>query len=234
MAKRLQVFDAPDITVTFDPNACKHSGVCLLTLPAVFDVRRARWIHADAADAGAVAAAVQKCPSGALQFYRNIHRDPAAASRLAMTRLLNQLSVLIDSTETRPAAATALSEALAAERGYDFVGLYDLSGGEFNAIGWTGGTAPSHPRFDAGQGLCGAAASSGRTVIVNDVSNDPRYLTTTGTTRSEMIVPVVDPATREVVGTIDAASSRTDAFGDEDRDLVEECARVMLRFWTES
>jgi uncharacterized Fe-S cluster protein YjdI len=34
------------LTVTFDPEVCKHSGVCLMALPAVFDVRRKRWIHA--------------------------------------------------------------------------------------------------------------------------------------------------------------------------------------------
>jgi GAF domain-containing protein len=232
MARRLQIYEAPGITVTFDPGVCKHSGVCVLTLPAVFDVRRARWIRADAAPADDVAAAVQKCPSGALQFYRNVDRDPAAASRLAKARLLNHLAVLLDATDSREETAKALGAALAAERGYDFVGLYDLAGGEFVVVGWTG-EAPAHPRFDAGKGLCGAAASSGETVMVNDVSNDPRYLTTTGAIRSEMIVPVADPATRAVVGTIDVASSRTNAFGDEDRVLVEDCARVMLRFWME-
>ena len=78
MTKRLQVHEAPEITVSFDPNLCKHSGVCLLTLPAVFDVRRGRWIQPEAAHHSAVADAVQKCPSGALQFYRNVSRDPVA------------------------------------------------------------------------------------------------------------------------------------------------------------
>jgi len=42
--KRLQTYTVPGITVTFDPNVCIHSGVCLRTLPMVFDVRRKRWI----------------------------------------------------------------------------------------------------------------------------------------------------------------------------------------------
>jgi uncharacterized Fe-S cluster protein YjdI len=80
--KRLQVYPAPEITVTFDANLCIHSGVCVATLPAVFDVRRARWIHADAAGADPVADAIDRCPSGALQYYRNVESDPAAKSRL--------------------------------------------------------------------------------------------------------------------------------------------------------
>jgi L-methionine (R)-S-oxide reductase len=232
MAKRLQIYEAGDMTVSFDPNVCKHSGVCLMTLPAVFDVRRARWIQPDRADPTQVAQAVQKCPSGALQFYRNPSRDPAAASLLANRKLLNEVAVLVGKSDTRDATARAIGVAIAEVRGYDFVGVYDIADGEVRAVGWSGDT-PEHPRFPADQGLCGAAAKSGETVLVNDVSADPRYLTTSSATRSEMIVPVIDPATRGVVGTIDVASHRADAFGSEDRHLIEDCARAMLGLWTE-
>ena len=67
MGKRLQTYEAPGITVTFDPALCVHSGVCVRGLPAVFDVRRKRWSHAEAASPEAVAAQVERCPSGALQ-----------------------------------------------------------------------------------------------------------------------------------------------------------------------
>jgi uncharacterized Fe-S cluster protein YjdI len=67
MPKRLQTYEAPGIVVTFDPNVCVHSAVCLRGLPAVFDVRRKRWIAAEAAPPEAVAAQVARCPSGALQ-----------------------------------------------------------------------------------------------------------------------------------------------------------------------
>ena len=232
MAKRLQIYDAPDVTVSFDPNVCKHSGVCLLTLPRVFNVRRARWIQPEHEDPTQVVAAVQKCPSGALQVYRNPSRDPAAASRLAKHKLLNRVAVLLGVSHARDAAAQAIGSAIAEVRGYDFVGVYDIAGGEVRALGWSGDT-PEHERFSTEQGLCGAAARSGETVLVNDVSADPRYLTTSSATRSEMIVPVIDPVTRDVVGTIDVASNRPDAFGIEDRDLVEDCARAMLGLWTE-
>jgi uncharacterized Fe-S cluster protein YjdI len=71
MARRLQTYEAPGIRVTFDPEACIHSGVCVRGLPAVFDVRRKRWIHAEAASPDEVAAQVARCPSGALRFARS-------------------------------------------------------------------------------------------------------------------------------------------------------------------
>ena len=67
MTKRLQVYEGEGIVVTFDPSVCIHSAVCLRTLPAVFDVQQRRWIQLEHAGPNEVAAAVAKCPSGALQ-----------------------------------------------------------------------------------------------------------------------------------------------------------------------
>lgn len=70
MTKRLQTYDAPGITVTFDPNICTHSGKCVRGLPAVFDVKRKRWIQLEHASPDEIAAQVARCPSGALQVRR--------------------------------------------------------------------------------------------------------------------------------------------------------------------
>jgi uncharacterized Fe-S cluster protein YjdI len=93
MTKKLQVYETPDMAVSFDPNVCRHSGVCLRTLPAVFDTRHSRWIHPEHAPADEVAAAIGKCPSGALQFYRNSPEDPTAAERLAERIRLNKIAM---------------------------------------------------------------------------------------------------------------------------------------------
>jgi uncharacterized Fe-S cluster protein YjdI/CDGSH-type Zn-finger protein len=66
--RRRQTYSAPGITVTFDPDVCIHSAVCLRTLPAVFDVQRKRWIRPETATPVEVAAAVERCPSGALRY----------------------------------------------------------------------------------------------------------------------------------------------------------------------
>jgi len=69
MARRLQTYEADRIVVTFDPEVCRHSAVCLQGLPAVFDVRRRQWIKPELAAPEDVAAQVARCPSGALQYH---------------------------------------------------------------------------------------------------------------------------------------------------------------------
>jgi len=72
--KRLQTYESDDIVVTFDPNRCIHSGVCVLGLPTVFDVGRKRWVRPELASADEVALQVERCPSGALQYERKDRR----------------------------------------------------------------------------------------------------------------------------------------------------------------
>jgi uncharacterized Fe-S cluster protein YjdI len=70
MNRRMQVYETPEITVTFDPELCTHGGTCLRGLPEVFDIKRKRWIRPEAAPADAVEAQVQRCPSKALKSHR--------------------------------------------------------------------------------------------------------------------------------------------------------------------
>jgi uncharacterized Fe-S cluster protein YjdI len=70
MARSLQVYETPEITVTFEPSLCTHSARCVRGLPAVFDVRRRRWVAPEAASPEEIHAQIAKCPSGALKSYR--------------------------------------------------------------------------------------------------------------------------------------------------------------------
>ena len=58
MTKRLQLYETDEIEVTFVPDVCRHTGVCIRGLPAVFDVKRKRWIRPELATAEEVAAQV--------------------------------------------------------------------------------------------------------------------------------------------------------------------------------
>ena len=71
MTKKLQTYEAPGITVTFDPNLCTHSGRCVRGLAKVFDVRRLRWIQLEHGTPDEIEAQVAQCPSGALQAVRH-------------------------------------------------------------------------------------------------------------------------------------------------------------------
>jgi uncharacterized Fe-S cluster protein YjdI len=70
MTKRLQTYETDDVVVTFDPNLCRHTGICVRGLPAVFDVGRRRWVRPESATADEVLAQVARCPSGALKAWR--------------------------------------------------------------------------------------------------------------------------------------------------------------------
>lgn len=60
-----------DITVVWKPEVCKHSGRCVMQLPQVFDLKNRPWISMSGADSAAIIDQVNKCPTGALSWYRN-------------------------------------------------------------------------------------------------------------------------------------------------------------------
>ena len=76
---------------------------------------------------------------------------------------------------------------------YNWVGFYLLEPGAqppMLVLGAFEGAMTPHTRIPLNQGICGAAASSGLTVVVDDVNQDPRYLACSLETKSEIVVPV--------------------------------------------
>jgi putative methionine-R-sulfoxide reductase with GAF domain len=56
-------------------------------------------------------------------------------------------------------------------------------------------------------------------------------LTAFGSTRSEVIVPVLDAAGEVVVGTIDVESEQPNAFGEQVQHLLESCSKALRLLW---
>jgi len=119
-------------------------------------------------------------------------------------------------------------EALQEIEHYSWVGIYLVEGEDLVLGPWHGPQATEHVRIPVGQGVCGAAAASGETEIVDDVNADPRYLACFASTRSEIVVPIAHDG--RVVGEIDIDSDRPAAFGDEDRELLERVAVLLAPF----
>src|SRR5581483_143116 len=63
------------------------------------------------------------------------------------------------------------------------------------------GAMTPHTRIPLNQGICGAAASSGKTIVVDDVHSDFRYLACSLETKAEIVVPVFVKG--KVVGELD-------------------------------
>ena len=64
----LKHYSNAEITVVWQPDLCRHSGICFRGLPSVFDPRRRPWIQLEPADSATIVAQVDRCPSGALSW----------------------------------------------------------------------------------------------------------------------------------------------------------------------
>jgi L-methionine (R)-S-oxide reductase len=102
---------------------------------------------------------------------------------------------------------------------YSWVGVYLVEEAELVLGPWKGPQATEHVRIPIGEGICGAAAASGVTEVVDDVQADPRYLACFASTRSEIVVPIRWEDT--VIGEVDVDSDRPAAFTEDDRELLE-------------
>ncbi len=110
---------------------------------------------------------------------------------------------------------------------YNWVGFYMLDPADASmlVLGPFAGAETPHTRIPVTEGICGAAVAQGETVVVDDVSADPRYLSCSIETRSEIVVPI--RAGGVIVGEIDIDSHTAAAFGAEDRAFVEQCAEII-------
>jgi L-methionine (R)-S-oxide reductase len=111
---------------------------------------------------------------------------------------------------------------------YSWAGFYMLEPGTQPPVlvleTFVGAMTP-HTRIPLHQGICGAAASSGKTIVVDDVTKDSRYLACSLETKSEIVVPIF--VKKQVVGELDIDSHFAAAFGADDEALVQYCAEVV-------
>ncbi len=110
---------------------------------------------------------------------------------------------------------------------YNWVGFYmlDREHAQTLVLGPFRGVPTEHTRIPVSEGICGAAVAQESTVIVQDVSRDPRYLACSLETRSEIVVPI--RVHGKIVGEIDIDSHTLNAFGEQDRVFLEACAALI-------
>ncbi len=93
---------------------------------------------------------------------------------------------------------------------------------------YAGDAETEHVTIPIGQGICGFAAKTGETVIVPDVSRDPRYLMCFPSTRSEIVVPIMGE--NGVIGEIDIDSDKLAAFSKSDEKFLEAAAGKLASY----
>jgi GAF domain-containing protein len=148
-------------------------------------------------------------------------------------QLLADLQHIVSAAGHRTASLQNVADMLRDAGNFRWVGLYDVNHarGMVTNIVWSGPGAPKYPTFPLTNGLTGHAVSNRKTINVGDVAVNPRYLTAFGTTRSEIIVPVLDQMDGKVVGTIDVESDKPNAFSDEVQGFLETCSDVIRPLW---
>jgi GAF domain-containing protein len=108
---------------------------------------------------------------------------------------------------------------------YTWVGVYMLRGDKLLLEAWDGPAATQHTEIPVGEGICGLAARTKETVVVDDVNKDPRYLQCFLNTKSEIVVPLMKGG--QCLGEIDVDSDKPAAFNALDKQFLEWLADLL-------
>jgi L-methionine (R)-S-oxide reductase len=112
---------------------------------------------------------------------------------------------------------------------YDWVAIYWLKGSELVIGPWSGRQATQHKRIPVSEGICGAAVREKKTIIVDDVNSDPRYLSCFLETRSEIVTPI--RSNGKIIGEVDVDGKEVGAFTDDDARFLEALADHIGKSW---
>lgn len=64
-----------NLTVIWQPEKCIHAGVCVKTLPEVYNTKEKPWIKPENASIEALKSQINACPSGALSYKETTDED---------------------------------------------------------------------------------------------------------------------------------------------------------------
>ena len=114
---------------------------------------------------------------------------------------------------------------------YNRVGFYLVEPADpaILVVGPFVGSFTPNVRIPLDTGLCGAAATSRQTVVVQDVSKDPRYLPGSTMVNSEIVVPIL--VKNQLAGELDVESYFPSTFNQSEQEFVEACATIVGNYW---
>jgi L-methionine (R)-S-oxide reductase len=184
----------------------------MLHLPRVLSVVRVNWSQAGA-------------NSPLPRYLISIRGNPVTP---AQQKLLQELRSFADTAPTSQALMERTCKLLHEKMTrYNWVGFYlvDPADSNYLVVGPFAGSFTPNTRFAVSIGLCGAAATSGKVVAVQDVSKDPRYLAGSSMVKSEIVVPMF--VNKKLAAELDVESYFADTFTKPEQDFIESCANVV-------
>ncbi len=140
--------------------------------------------------------------------------------------LLGDVAVILQAPDSAQVALQNVCDLLHARvTHYDWVGFYMVDAGMSELVlGPFAGEPTEHTRIGFGQGVCGQAASMGRTLVVDDVGREENYLACSLQVKSEIVVPMKTGGC--LVGELDIDSHKPAAFTEADRVFCETVAEL--------
>ena len=108
--------------------------------------------------------------------------------------------------------------------GINWAGFYRVSGGELILGPFQGKPACMHIPFT--KGVCGAAYTSAKTLIVDDVHKFPGHIACDSASNSEIVIPVKSEDKR-VIGLLDVDSHLLSRFGKDETEYLEGVVRII-------
>jgi L-methionine (R)-S-oxide reductase len=144
------------------------------------------------------------------------------------TLLIAVREIMASASGTRDEKLRAICALLEREVAhYDWVGFYlvDPARERELVLGPFVGAPTEHTRIAFGQGICGQAADTEMTFVIQDVSQETNYLSCSPHVKSEIVVPIFKDGA--VVGEIDIDSHALAPFTDVDNAFLEQAATLV-------
>lgn len=110
---------------------------------------------------------------------------------------------------------------------FDWVGFYlvDPDAERELILGPYVGEPTDHTRIPFGKGICGQAAESNETFVVQDVNQEDNYLACSIHVKAEIVVPVMKDG--EFVAELDIDSHTKDSMTNAHREMLEEICELI-------
>jgi L-methionine (R)-S-oxide reductase len=117
---------------------------------------------------------------------------------------------------------------------FNWTGFYlvDPADSNYLIVGPYAGSFTPNARIPLDRGLCGAAATTGKVIVVQDVSADPRYLAGSSLVKSEIVVPIF--VNKKLAAELDIESYFASTFTPLEQEFVESCASILATYLAKS
>ena len=148
------------------------------------------------------------------------------------TELTGQVRQIADNQATREEKLQAICGLLSDEVDvFDWVGFYlvDPDAERELVLGPYVGEPTDHTRIPFGKGICGQAAETLETFVVQDVSKASNYLSCSIHVKAEIVVPVMKGDT--FVAELDIDSHTKDSITEKHREMLEEICTIVAKLF---